>query len=406
MIFQLGWRNIWRNKRRTATILTAIIIGVWAMIFLAALMRGISDRMVENGIATLTGHIQIQNKHFRNDPSIENFIINPENVGPALSKLPPDAQWTPRIRVSAVANNARHSSGVIMVGIRPEQEAKISFIGNAVDTGRYLEEKEPFGIIIGKALMEKYETRIGHKLVLMSQSNDKEIISRAFRIVGVFRAELEATEKQFVFVSLQAAQEMLKLEHQISEIAIGLNDYKNADSIAEELKAHLSDESLVVYTWKELLPMMTAILKMYDSFILVWFVVVFIAMGFGLVNTILMAVFERVREFGLFRSMGMKSRQVVGEVLAESFFLLAIGSFAGNMLSILSVWGLSGSGIDLSAFAAGMEFAGMSRVIIPELYIKDIVSADITVFILGLSISLYPAIKAARFSPVEAMMHN
>ena len=406
MIFQLGWRNIWRNKRRTSTILTAIIIGVWAMIFLAALMRGVAERMVLNSISTLTGHIQIQNKDFRKDPAINNFIQLPENLEPALKKLPPTAQWTSRVRVAAVANNARHSSGVMLVGINPEQEAKISFIGSAVKKGRYLEDQEHFGIVIGQALLEKFETRIGHKLVLMSQASDNEIASRAFRIVGVFRSELQATEKQFVFVTLPAAQRMLKLKNEISEVSICLENYKDADNAAAVLRANLSDDSLKVYTWKTLLPMMTALLKMYDGFIFLWFVVVFIAMGFGLVNTILMAVFERVREFGLFRAMGMKSGQVVSEVLAESFFLLAIGTFAGDILSILSVYALSGSGIDLSAFAAGMEFVGMPRVIIPILYVKDIVVADVTVFVLGLLISLYPAVKAARFSPVEAMVYN
>jgi ABC-type antimicrobial peptide transport system permease subunit len=145
---------------------------------------------------------------------------------------------------------------------------------------------------------------------------------------------------------------------------------------------------------------------MYDGFILFWFVTVFVAMGFGLVNTILMAVFERIREFGLLRSLGMKPRWIVFEVLIESFFLLLIGSALGNLLGLLSVLALRHTGIDLSAFAAGMEFAGMSRVIFPIVEIKDIISANVTVFVLGLSVSLYPAFKAARFTPVQAMTHN
>ena len=406
MIFQLGWRNIWRNKRRTATILTAIIIGVWAMIFLAALMRGIADRMVKNGISTLTGHIQIQNPHFRNDPAIENFIYKPDALEAVTEVIPENARWTTRARVTAVANNARHSGGVVMVGIVPEQEAGLSFLKKAVSDGRYLNAVEPYGIVVGKALLEKFETRIGHKLVLMSQGKDKEIASRAFRIVGVFEAELEATEKQFVFVTLSAAQKMLKLKTAISEMVILLEDDSDTDRVAASVRGAVGGKELTVYTWKELLPMMTAILKMYDGFIFFWFVVVFIAMGFGLVNTILMAVFERIREFGLFRSLGMKTGQVVAEVVAESFFLLVIGTLAGNFLSLASAYALSGTGIDLSAFAAGMEFAGMPRIIFPVVYAKDIITADLTVFGLGLLISLYPAIKAARFSPVEAMVYN
>ena len=406
MIFQLGWRNIWRNKRRTAVILTAVVIGVWSMLFLSAFMRGIADRMVVNSISTLTGHIQIQNKEFRNDPVIEHLIEKPDAIVSSLSVLPPSARWTTRLRLNAVANNARHSGGVVMVGIQPGREAGISFIGDAVKEGRYLNEEDPYGIVVGKALLEKFETKIGYKLVLMSQGTDGEIASRAFRIAGVYRAELEATEKTYVFTTVAAAQKMLKAEGQVSEIAILLDNYRNADAVAQTIRASVTDHTVTVYTWKELLPMVTAVLKMYDGFIFFWFIVVFIAMGFGLVNTILMAVFERVREFGLLRSLGMKPRLVIAEVLAESFFLLVIGTVAGNILGFATVAALSGHGIDLSAFAQGMEFVGMSRVIFPVVYPKDVVTADVTVFVLGLLISLYPAVKASRFSPVEAMAHN
>ena len=406
MILQMGWRNIWRNKRRTAVILTAVVIGVWSMIFLGALMRGIADQMVKNSVATLTGHIQIQNAGFRNDPVIENLIKGPEKVAAVLSRLPADAKWTPRIRVDAVAANARHSDGVVLAGIDPGREAKISFIGDAVYQGRYLGKDDPYGIVVGRALLEKFETRIGHKLVLMSQGTDGEIASRAFRIVGVYRAEMESTEKRFVFVTLPAAQEMLKAGDEVSEIAILLGNYSDAGAVADSMRAQIPDKTLQVYTWQELLPLVSAIMKMYDGFILVWFVVVFIAMGFGLVNTILMAVFERVREFGLLRSLGMKPHLVVAEVLAESFFLLAIGTFIGNVLGLASVWLLTDKGIDLSAFAAGMEFAGLSRIIIPVVYAKDVINADLVVFLLGILISLYPAVKASRFTPVEAMAHN
>jgi ABC-type lipoprotein release transport system permease subunit len=406
MILQLGWRNIWRNKRRTAVILAAVIIGVWSMIFMGALMRGIADQMVKNSIATLTGHIQIQKEGFRNDPVIEHFITAPEKLLPVLSRLPAGARWTPRIRVTAVAANARHSDGVVLAGIDPGREAKISFIGDAVYQGRYLREDDPYGIIVGRALLEKFGTRLGHKLVLMSQGADGEIASRAFRIVGVFRAEMQSTEKRLVFVTLPAAQAMLKTGGEVSEIAILLGNYREAPAVAANLRANIPDRTLQVYTWQELLPLVSSIMRMYDGFILVWFIVVFIAMGFGLVNTILMAVFERVREFGLLRSLGMKPRLVVAEVLAESFFLLAIGTIIGNLLGLASVWLLAGHGIDLSAFAQGMEFAGMSRIIFPVVYVRDVVTADLVVFLLGLLISMYPAVKAARFTPIEAMAHT
>jgi ABC-type lipoprotein release transport system permease subunit len=408
MILQLGWRNIWRNRRRTAVILTAVIIGVWSMVFLGALMRGIADRMVRNGIDTLTGHIQVQHPRYRSDPVVENRIRETATVYAALEQqLPSGAKWAARVRVNAVANNARHSSGVVLVGIDPEKEAAVSFIGaGAVADGRYLASGDSDQIVIGRALVDKFETRIGNKLVLMSQDAHGDIASRAFRICGIYHAEMESTEKQYVFATLPAVQQMLKIGDDVSEVAVLLQSHEGVDDVVGQLSRALPADRFRVLSWRELLPLVTAVLTMYDGFILFWFVTVFVAMGFGLVNTILMAVFERIREFGLLSAIGMKPRWVVAEVLAESFFLLVIGTAIGNAIGGLSVLMLSRSGIDLSAFAAGMEFVGMSRLIFPVLLWKDVLIANGTVLGLGLLVSLYPALKAARFTPVEAMAHN
>ena len=407
MFFQLGWRNIWRNRRRTLVILTAVIIGVWSMIFLGALMRGMADQFVNNGIKTLTGHIQVHHPGYRDDPVIENSMTDPSTVEDALIKfLPHGSQWTPRVRVDTVVSNARHSTGVTLVGIDPPREAAISFIGGAMTEGRYLESEDTYGIIVGQALADKFETQLKRKLVLMSQDTEGEIASRAFRIIGIYRAEIEATEKQFVFVTMSAAQDMLKLQDGISEIAILLPVHEAADQVAGALRTELSTTKYSVNTWKEILPMVTAILKIYDFFIYIWFLVVFIAMAFGIVNTTLMAVFERIREFGLLKALGMKPRWIIQEVIIESIYLLILGMIIGNAAGFLSVLVLSVNGIDLSSFAAGTEYWGMSRVIYPAILGQDVIAANLVVFILGLLVSLYPAVKAARFTPVEALAHT
>ncbi|MBW2310614.1 MAG: ABC transporter permease [Deltaproteobacteria bacterium] len=406
MYFQLGWRNIWRNPRRTAVIMIAVIIGVWSMIFLGALMRGMIEDMIENGIATLTGHIQVHHKGYRDDPVIENSIADLNTIESALeSLLPPGTQLTPRVRVNGIASNARHSDGVTLVGIDPELEAKVSFIGHAVTQGRYLTLDEENGILVGKALIDKFETKLGRKLVLMSQDTSGEIASRSFRIVGVFRAEMEATEKQFAFVTMHAAQRMLKLKEGISEFSIILLDQGEAERVAHKIEAALPS-AYEVHSWRDLLPLLSAYLRLFDGFMWLWYLVVFIAMGFGIVNTMLMAVFERIREFGLLKALGMRPWWIIKEVLAESFFLLVIGMAIGNTLGLLSVLALSGSGIDLSALAAGTEYVGMARVIYPAVSGKDVAMANLMVFILGLLVSVYPAAKAARFTPVEALAHT
>jgi len=406
MFISLAWRNIWRNPRRTAVILAAIVIGVWCMVFLGALMRGMMLEMVNSGIATLTGHIQIHHKGYNADPVIENSMADPGQVIKVMDKtLPPGSLWAARVRVNAVANNARHNSGVTLVGIDPKAEAKVSFIGKAVTAGEYLKPDDEHGIVVGHALLEKFETKLGHKLIIMSQDTGKQIASRAFRIKGVFRTEQRATEKQYVFVTKSAAQAMLKLGSSISEISVLLPEDASPSQVAAELQKALP-ATYEVLTWRQLLPILNGYLKMMDSFVLIWYVVVFVAMGFGIINTTLMAVFERIREFGLLKSLGLKPINIIKGVMVESFFLLIIGAAIGNALGLLSVWALSFHGIDLSALSQGAEFLGMGRFLFPEVHMKDLLTANLVVIVLGLVVSLYPAAKAARFTPVEALTHT
>jgi len=392
-------------------ILMAVIIGVWSMIFLGSLMRGMETEMVRNSISTLTGSIQIHHRDYRNDPVVENSMDNIDKLDKALSTIQnPRILWAKRIRVNAIASNARHSGSVTLVGIEPQKEKKISFIGKAVIAGRFLLEDDKNKIVVGKAFLKKFNTKIGNKLIIMSQDTQNEIASKAFRIVGIFNAESEAVEKQFVFVPISQAAKMLKMRNAISEISIMLPKLditgKKETQTARKIIAAINDDKFVIETWQQLLPMIKAYLEMSGFFLYIWYFVVFVAMGFGIVNTTLMAIFERMREFGLMKALGMRPFQVIKGVVTETFFLLVLGILAGNILGFLSVAAIARNGIDLSALAAGAEMWGIPRKLYPEIWVQDVVVAGFVVLVLGILVSLYPAFKAARITPATAMTKN
>jgi len=404
MYFELAWRNIWRNPRRTLVIITAVVIGVWSMIFLGAFYRGMLNNMLENGKSVLIGDIQIHHKNYREDPSIDKSMEQAEIVRDLLkANLSQDTLWTERIKVSAYVNNARHSSGVTLVGIDPEKERMISFIGTSIVKGNYLSPDDTKGVLVGKALLEKFDTEIGKKLILMTRTKHGKIVSKAFRIRGVFKAQMESTEKTYLFITMQGARNLLNMEKGISEISILIPDEENVNIVAERLKKKLDVELYSAETWKDLLPMLEAYVRIFDGFMYIWYVVVFIAMGFGIVNTSLMAIFERVREFGLLRALGMKPWRVIASVLTESIFTLSVGIIAGNCLGMISVFLMKGNGINLALFSKGAEYFGMSRIIYPVLTLNDVISVSSVIFFLGVIVSLYPAIRAAQITPVEAM---
>jgi len=205
----------------------------------------------------------------------------------------------------------------------------------------------------------------------------------------------------YVYAGLSTVQSLLNLDGEVSEVAISGNDYRDVGDLYQLVKA-AAGESTEVKPWTELDTYLGLMLGVMDGFILVWVIVIFLALSFGLVNTLMMAVFERVREFGLMQALGMKPSVIRYQVLLESLMLLALGLLAGNILALLSIFPIR-DGIDLTVVAEGMEMMGVTSILYPALKIKDLIMANVVVIILGIATSLLPAWRASQYSPVEAI---
>jgi ABC-type lipoprotein release transport system permease subunit len=400
LLLTLAWRNLWRHRGRTAAILFALALGVWSMVSLAALSRGSMEQQLVKAILNLTGHIQIHAPGYSDDPVVEHRMNPPASALMAALSRPEVTAWAMRVRVPAVVASERESAGVTLVGIDPARERGLSFIPDAVTQGRYLEAGDEAGILLGRKLAERLETGVGRRVVVMSQDVNNSVADRGFRVVGIFDAEPQAAEEIYVFVTLASAQQMLKLGDNISEIALMTTDRDRLDGPLAALRAAAPD--LDVQPWTVVEPLLVLTEKVVNVILIVWYVIVFTAMSFGLVNTLLMAVFERTREFGLFQALGMPPRHILGQVLAESCILLAVALALGNLGGWLTVLALK-DGLDLSAFAKGFEMMGVSPIIYPALRAGDVAAANVLVTVLGLAASLYPAWRAARHVPVEAI---
>jgi ABC-type lipoprotein release transport system permease subunit len=398
---RLAWRNLWRNHRRTMIMLLAIAVGVWAMIFMTALMRGMVDQMVEDGINTLPGLVQVHHPDFRDDPSIENSMPEPDARMLQALESPAVTGWTRRIRVPAMISSERDSRGVTLLGVDPAGEIALGFDPGTLVEGRFLEGPADKGLVVGKKMLERLETDLGKRVVVMSQDPENNIADRGFRIVGVYEAKLSGLEEIYVYAGLSTVQALLGIEGQISEIAVAGQDYRNMDDLLMQVSAGV-DEDLEVLTWLELDAYLGAMLGVMDGFVLVWVVVIFLALSFGLVNTIMMSVFERVREIGLMMALGMKPNAILYQILLESLMLLVLGLLAGNILAIATIIPIQ-DGIDISAVSEGVEMMGASSVLYPALKLKDMVLANSVVILLGIITSLLPAWRASQYRPVEAI---
>jgi len=401
VLASLAWRNLWRNLRRTVIMLLAISISVWAMLFMIALMRGMVDQMLRDGIKALPGHVQIHNALYPDDPSIENSLEPPAPELVSVMESAEVSAWASRLRVPAMVASERDTRGVTLLGVDPAAEISLGFDPEDIVAGRFLESPSDPGVVIGQKLLERLESRLGDRLVIMSQDPDNNVADRGFRIIGVYRAELASREEVFVYSGREVVQQFLDVGDKVSEIAILGNDFRQTERLEQLIGAH-APSGAVVQSWKSLDPYLSTMLQVMDGFILVWIIVIFLAMSFGLVNTLMMAVFERVREIGLMLALGMHPSLIVYQVMIESLLLLIIGLFSGTVAAVATVLPLH-NGIDISVVSEGMELMGAASVLTPTLGLPDVILANGVVVVLGLLTSMLPAWRASRYRPVEAI---
>ena len=401
VLLRLARRYLWRNHRRTLIMIGAIAVGAWAMIFMTALTRGMVDQVLDDGISALPGHVQMHDPGFLDDPSIGNRIALDDE---ALAALFADAGfrgWASRVRVPAVVMSERESRGVTLLGIDPAAERDFSFVDYDAVDGRFLEGPDDRGVVIGRRLAGKLETGVGKRVVVMSQDPENELADRGFRVVGLFRANMPAFEESYVFIGKRTAQEMLRIGGATTEVVFVGDDYRDVEPLYDAVVAAV-DDSVEVRRWYEVDAYLGTMLRVMDGFVLIWVVVIFLALSFGLVNTLVMAVFERVREIGLMMALGMKPRMILGQIIVESMLLLAVGLAIGDVLAWASIQPIK-DGLDISIVAEGMEMMGAASVLYPKLLLYDVVLANVVVMILGFLASLSPAWRASRYEPVEAI---
>lgn len=396
LIFPLAWRNLWRNSRRSMLTMLAIFVAVFSMVVLGAFMRAWGNSSVIETINNLTGHGQIHQVNYLDDPNVDHRISHLPNSLKVALQSNNIRQYAKRVRVPAMLKTERESAPVELYGIEPQQEDGLSFIANSVVQGHYFNSNNQRGIIIGEKLAARLQTKLGRRLVVMSQGADGQIKERGLTIIGLFHGQANL-EKSVVFISLTQAQTLLGIGSDFSELVYRLPDEENAEQVAQHLQAKAGN--LQVKSWNELQPFAKAMLEMSNATIFIWIIVSFGVVSFGLINTLLMAVFERMREFGLLQALGMKPRWLLLQLLLESSIMVGLATIIGLVAGVLLILAFA-NGINLGL---GASYLGSAQLVYPKVDWQEIGMIGISVILLGLLASLYPAIKAAREVPVKVL---
>lgn len=397
LLAQLSLRNIVRHRRRNLMLLLAIAVAVFTVLMANTMIRGMQYDIRDQAISNLNGHIKIHASGYLDDPSIARGFKLAEGWEPKAHAQEIEG-WAARIRIPAVIMSERETRGIQFVGIDPRQES-ISFLSKASYDGDPLTSSSDRHIIIGREMADQLETKVGRRLVIITQGSDGLNREAGFRISGVYDAEGTAIEKIFVFTGVTALQKMVDTEV-VTELSVRLTDDAFQPGMLDSLVSFFAD--LEVKTWQQLEPMAAAFFLFAEGAIFIYFFIVMTALIFGLVNTLVTSVMERVHELGMLRAVGMRPGAVVMQVVLESTFIMMIGVAIGLSLGWLT-FQLLPPVIDLSAFSDGFEKFGIPAQIHLRLHVSDMVLITVLSMVFGVLASLYPARRAVKISPLEAL---
>ena len=404
IFLKMAWRNIRRNLRRTLITLSAITFGLAAMIIFFGFTDGFHAQWVENTVKAYTGHIQIYRSGYHDDPQLNRSIADAAEIIKELKTEPAVDTYAERVEVQGLISTAENSYGVLIRGIDTGEEVKITGIKERIIKGEYLNEDKGRGVLIGHRLAEKLNAEIGDKIVLMVQAADGSLTAELFRLQGTFRIGATELDSSFAIVTLKDAQALSLLGDRVTEIAVMLKNPVDVLPVSKRLKERLVSSGYEVYTWEELMPALQEMIDLDNIFMYLILLVVLVVVSLGILNTMLMSIMERTREFGIMMAVGTSPRNVILLVMLESFFIGIIGIISGAGIGIGINRIISIKGFDLSRWGGATEFfAILNPVIYPETDIINVLWSCAIVFLTALIVSVYPAVRAARLRPVEAM---
>jgi ABC-type lipoprotein release transport system permease subunit len=290
--------------------------------------------------------------------------------------------------------------GVALVAVDPVREAGVSVLPESVTQGRWL-DGESRRVVLGERLARRLEVGLGDKVVVSAQDASGDVTGEAFRVGGLFRTTSSVLDESTVFVRLEEGRHMLELSDEVSEFVVVARDEAGVPRLGAALASELGP-GFEVRTWEELEPMLVYLIDMFQNMGWIVYAAVFVAMTFGIANVLLMSVHERIREIGVLMSVGMDGRRLVAMVVAEGIVVSAVGVAVGLLLTGAALFLLRG-GIDLSVWAEGLNSVGIGNRLVPILRPADLTPPLLVAFVTAVVASLWPAVRAARIRPAEAV---
>jgi len=405
----MAWRNIWRNRRRTILTLAAIAFAALLLVFMLSFQFGSYDVMINTAVRIHTGHLQIQAEGYHDNQDIRRVVTSYAAVGDILETVSSVAAYTYRAHAFSLASSQDRTYGVMVSGIDPAREARVSTITSLLREGSYLAADDVNQALLGKLLAENLNVSVGDEVTLLGQGRDGSVAATVVIVKGLFRSGQDTFDRSALYIPLHHFQDVYSMRetvHAVVSVCTALGDVEEAErAVTARLNSLATKHSLVLLDWKDLMPGLAQGIALDLVSGIIMYLLLVIVVAFSILNTFLMAVFERTREFGVMMAMGVTPGRLTRLLLMESCIITLFGVIIGITIGCLITWYFQMHGIDLGGASEIMAEYGISGRLYPKLTVLSASIGPAAVLVITFLAALYPTLKVRKLRPVEAMRH-
>jgi len=404
---RLAWRNVWRNPRRTGLTVAATVFAVFLVVFFVAMAAGLHEKMIEDSVRIHSGHLSVSGEGYLESQTLEQYLQLDASFAEAIAATPGVRGMAPRVVGFGLLSRDSATQGAALFGVDPEREASVSTLPDRIQRGRFVGADTPFGIVLGERLSKNLGADLGDTILVYSVAYSLEMAYELFTVVGIVKLPEPSLDRVLAVISLDDAQAFFAYGDRVTEVALLAENADAAPKLARTLAAtlpELSPSPVEVHTWEEIMPELEQLIFLDDAGMYILLVILVVVVAFGILNTILMSVLERTRELGVVLALGLRPGAVFRVVYLESMLLAFFGLLIGLALAIPAVLYYEAHPVMLSgAASAGMELFGIEPVMTWKLKPWNPLGSAITILGVAAIAALYPALKASRGRPVDAL---
>jgi putative ABC transport system permease protein len=401
MLTKIASRNIWRSKKRSLIIIIAVSIGLWAGIFMMAFYNGMIEQRINSAIADELSHIQLHHPEFTKEHEIKYYLPEGKKMLETIGKDSKIKATAGRVIIKGMIASASGSSGITIIGVMPKEEQALTNLSGKIIKGNYFNPKKMNEIILSEKLRKRLKLDLNKKTILTFQDKEGNLASAAFRITAIYKTTNTPYDDSNVFVKITDVDSLAGIPNAINEIAVLLQSNQLLDESQETLKQKFPGTE--IKNWMEISPELGLTISVGDQMVFIFMGIILLALAFGIINTMMMAVLERTREIGMLLALGMNKFKIFMMILLETLFLILAGCPVGILLAFATIALTQQTGIDFSQFSQAYSSFGYSSIIYPSLTARQFGIVMLLVLITALFSALFPARRALKLNPAESL---